>query len=94
MSDTVITAIIGGVVAIILSINTAIADSNRRTSKRIRHQVENDHSTNMRVEQDERYEEQQKHNREVLNALSAIRKQLNRNTSRTNQLWNRYVNKH
>lgn len=93
MSDAVLTSIIAGFTAIIVSISAGLQEANRRSTKRIRHQVENDHTTNMRVEQDERYKAQQDHNEEVINALSAMRKQLNRNTARTNQLWSKYVNR-
>lgn len=100
MSDAVLTSIIAGFTAIIVSISAGLQEANRRSTKRIRHQVENDHTTNMRVEQDERYKaqqdynkSQQEHNEEVINALSAMRKQLNRNTARTNQLWSKYVNR-
>jgi hypothetical protein len=93
MSDPVLIAIITGFTAVIVSISAGLQEASRRSTKRIRHQVENDHSTNMRVEQDERYEAQLKHNEEVMNALSAMRKQINRNTARTNQLWSKYVNR-
>lgn len=100
MSDTVLTAIISGVVAIVVSVMAVLQELNRRTTKRIRHQVENDHSTNMRVENDERYEEQQDFNKQVIGALFGIRAdisemkpEIKKNTDRTNQLWSKYVRK-
>lgn len=57
MPEPVVSAAIGAVATVVVAAITVFGARLQRGVTRIRHQVENDHSTNMRVENDERHEE-------------------------------------
>lgn len=82
----VVVALIGTVGVIVVAL---IANESRRHSKAARHQVENDHSTNMRVENDERYWEQGRkldlilaHQRQTDAKVDGLREDLSRESGR------------
>lgn len=56
MSDAVVVALIGGNAAV-LTVVLPLLISTRRSAKQTQAQVTNDHQTNLRVEGDERHEE-------------------------------------
>lgn len=65
MTEPVTVAAIGAVATVLVAAVTVFGARLQRGVTRIRHQVENDHSTNMRVENDERHEE----NKRALHAI-------------------------
>lgn len=57
MSENLLTTLVGAGQAILVALIGAGVLSTRRSVKRVQAQVENDHTTNMREEQDERHAE-------------------------------------
>ena len=66
----IVVAVVAAVAAIT---STAIANRGRQHAKAARVQVENNHSTNMREEGDERHEENKKLLNDVLDRISGVK---------------------
>lgn len=57
MSEALISTIVASVGTVLVAAIATLGVPMYRDIRRVRHQVENDHETNMRVEQDERHED-------------------------------------
>ena len=77
MSDAVVAAIIGGQ-ALVLAAVLPLLISTRRGVRQTREQVTNDHNTNLRVEGDQRHEENQRTQSEILRLQRAQGRRIGR----------------
>lgn len=94
MSESIINNLIQAFTAIAVGIIGVLAWDGRRKTLRIRDQVENDHDTNFRDEQDERHAENHKTLNSILSMVIQLRTELEQTNTRVDSLWRKYVNPH
>lgn len=94
MSDIITVTIIQSITAVLVGIVGILAWDGRRKTLRIRDQVENDHDTNFREEQDERHADNHKTLNSILSMVIQLRTELEQTNTRVDSLWRKYVNPH